>query len=209
MNDNNQYFQEELFTSSPEIIQLHGGELVFYRNFFEIAQANTLFDELLQKTAWETSYLQIAGKTIPIPRQNAWYGDPNKSYTYSNIKLLAKPWFSTLNVIRQKISSTLSLQFNSCLLNLYRNENDSVAWHCDDEPELGRNPLIVSVSLGATRKFTLRSLNNHQEKLTLNLTHGSLLIMQGEIQHRYEHQIPKEKVKKTSRINLTFRNIID
>ena len=124
------------------------------------------------------------------------------------MQLQPATWYKELAEIKDELLRQTSGRYNSCLLNLYRNGNDSVAWHCDDEPELGRNPTIASISFGAQRKFILRSLNDKNDKITLKLPHNSLLIMEGEVQHRYEHMVPKEKRVSEARVNLTFRQIV-
>ena len=209
MEDNYLHFQDELFDSGPEILELTNGRLILYRTFLYELDRKRLFNALHSSTNWESGTIFIGGKNQQIPRLNAWYADQGHTFTYSGIRLAPNAWFKELNEIRNLIHKKLSLTFNSCLLNLYRNGKDSVAWHCDDEEELGRKPLIASVSLGAERKFTIRALHNHEEKHTIALPNGSLLIMEGEVQHRYEHQVPKEKNINSPRINLTFRNIVN
>ena len=201
-------FQDELFDSGPEILELTNGRLILHRTFMYELGCKRLFNALYRTVNWESGSIFIGGKNITIPRLNAWYADKGYTFTYSGIQLKANPWFTELAEIRQYLKQKLELDFNSCLANLYRDGNDSVAWHCDDEEELGRNPQIASISLGAERKFHIRSLHNHNERHTITLPNGSLLIMEGEVQHRYEHQIPKEKHIQTPRINLTFRNIV-
>ncbi|MCM8525193.1 MAG: alpha-ketoglutarate-dependent dioxygenase AlkB [Lentisphaeraceae bacterium] len=202
-------FQDELFDSGPEITELVNGRLILYRTFLYDLGCEKLFNALRTKTKWEGGSIFIGGKYVEIPRLNAWYVDDSQTFTYSGIKLQPNSWFEELNEVRRLINSKLSIRFNSCLLNLYRNGSDSVAWHCDDEDELGRNPTIASLSLGAERKFILRSLHDHSERYTITLPNGSLLIMEGEVQHRYEHQVPKEKNISSPRINMTFRNIVN
>lgn len=200
-------FQDELFDSKREFFNLTGGRLILIRNFLKSQVAEELFHQFNAKTTWEQNQLFIANRYVDIPRLNAWYADSAQSYTYSGIQLQPLPEYAELKRLRHRLINETGLQLNSCLLNCYRDGQDSVAWHCDDEPELGRNPTIVSISLGAERKFMIRSLNDHNEKLCLLLPHNSLLIMEGEIQHRYEHQVPKEANVSQRRINLTFRQI--
>jgi len=209
MEDIYLHFQDELFDSGPEILDLTNGRLILHRTFLYELGCKRLFDAILSSTKWEGGSIFIAGKNIEIPRLNAWYADQGYTFTYSGIRLEANPWFKELNEIREFVQEKLGYTYNSCLVNLYRDGNDSVAWHCDDEEELGRNPQIASISLGAERKFVIRSLHDHSEKHTITLPNGSLLIMEGEVQHRYEHQVPKEKNISAARINLTFRNIVD
>ena len=150
--------------------------------------------------------MNMYGKKINFPRLTAWYGDNDKPYSFSGITLSPKVWNEELVSIKSKIEQIAKVDFNSVLLNRYRDGNDSISWHTDAEKELGINPVIASVNFGATRKFQLRHIKT-KEKLEIELTHGSLLIMQGELQHFWQHQVPKTKELKTERINLTFRVI--
>ena len=146
------------------------------------------------------------GKKINFPRLTAWYGDQDKSYSFSGVTLSPHPWHELLLTIKSRIEETAATRFNSVLLNLYRDGNDSISWHTDAEPELGLNPVIGSVNFGATRKFQLRH-HFTNERIDIELIHGSLLIMQGELQHYWQHQVPKTNKKISPRINLTFRLI--
>ena len=142
------------------------------------------------------------------PRLNAWYGDPGCRYGYSGTRFEPLPWTETLTDIKERLTATLGVAFNSMLANRYRDGRDSVAWHSDDEPELGRNPVIASVSLGATRRFTLKHKSRRDIRpLAVDLTHGSLLVMSGPTQHQWLHQIAKTTRIVGERINLTFRYI--
>jgi alkylated DNA repair dioxygenase AlkB len=144
---------------------------------------------------------------MPIPRLTAWYGDQGKSYTYSGIEQHPEHWNPTLKLIKSKIEQIAQVSFNSVLLNLYRDGKDSVSWHSDDEPELGENPIIASVSFGATRRFSLRNKHSKNHKIDIDLASGSFLLMQGETQHFWQHQIAKTAKEIQPRINLTFRII--
>jgi alkylated DNA repair dioxygenase AlkB len=146
------------------------------------------------------------GKELLFPRLTAWYGDNDKSYTFSGITLRPNDWTEELFEIKNAIEKETIDKFNSVLLNLYRSGNDSISWHTDAEKELGINPVIASVSFGDVRKFQLKHKET-KEKIEILLTHGSLLIMQGELQHFWKHQIPKTKKTVKERINLTFRII--
>jgi alkylated DNA repair dioxygenase AlkB len=146
------------------------------------------------------------GKRINFPRLTAWYGDNDKPYSFSGITLNPLSWTKTLSEIKNRIEPKAGVSFNSVLLNLYRDGNDSISWHTDAEPELGKNPVIASVNFGETRNFQLRHIET-KEKVEIELVHGSLLIMQGELQHFWQHQVPKTAKKIKDRINLTFRVI--
>lgn len=156
---------------------------------------------------WQRDHIRMFGKTVAVPRFSAWYGDEGKSYTYSGLKLNPHPWNDLLQGIREAVEQQTGCAFNSVLLNWYRDGTDSMGWHADDEPELGPNPVIASVNLGASRRFLLRRKDDHQCKWELTLTHGSLLLMRGRMQHFWQHAIPKEKKITSLRINLTFRTI--
>ena len=138
----------------------------------------------------------------------AWYGDAGKTYCYSGITVEPIPWTPLLLSIKTRVEAVANTTFNSVLLNYYRGEQDSVSWHSDDEPELGQNPVIASVSFGATRKFQFKHKTNPDLRAAIDLTPGSLLIMAGATQHFWKHQIPKTTKPVGARINLTFRVII-
>lgn len=183
------------------------GEVVFYKDFFSNDESDKFFDKLHHETEWQQETIQIFGKRTPLPRLTAWYGDPGKTYIYSGIEQHSKPWTPTLLSIKTRIEKIAKVEFNSVLLNLYRHGRDGVAWHSDDEPELGQNPVIGSVSFGATRRFSFRHKQMKERKIDIDLPHGSFLLMRGETQHHWQHQIPKTTKDVSPRINLTFRII--
>lgn len=184
------------------------GEVVRYYNFFNKAKSDQLFQELLSGIKWRQDKMKLYGKEIALPRLTAWYGDDGKAYTYSGIPMNPDAWTPTLLSIKRRIEEVAEVNFNSVLVNLYRSGKDSVSWHSDDERELGKNPIIASVSFGETRRFQLRhKLNKSLDKVEITLTHGSLLIMKGSTQHFWQHQIPKTSKLLRERINLTFRII--
>lgn len=185
---------------------LSEGEIIFLANFFSESQSDRFFAELLNNLNWRQDPIKMFGKTFPQPRLTAWYGDEHKSYRYSGITMNPDTWIPPLLSIKTKITPVAESNFNSVLANLYRDGKDYMSWHSDDEKELGRNPLIASVSFGATRRFQLRHKSNKDfEKIEISLTHGSLLIMKGSTQHFWKHQIPKMAKVNSARINLTFR----
>ena len=193
---------------SVELIELEDGELLWVRHFYDEDTARQLYSRLQEEIPWQQDSLHIAGKDIPIPRLQAWFGDPGMTYTYSGLTLEPHPWTETLLHIKKQIENYGDHRFNSLLANLYRNEHDSVGWHADDEPELGANPIIASVSLGSERTFQLKHRQHADRKLSLELGSGDLLIMKGTLQHFWQHQIPKSRQPCEPRINLTFRRII-
>lgn len=200
-------WDNQLDSSDPQktVILDKDGEVISYPNFFRIQESDRLFSDLSSNIKWRHDTIHIYGKKIPLPRITAWYGDEGKSYIYSGIEHHPEPWTPTLKLIKSKAEEISEVTFNSVLLNLYRHGQDSVSWHSDDEPELGQNPIIASISLGATRRFFLKHkiLKNH--KITLDLSNGSLLLMKGETQHFWKHQIAKTAKFVEPRINLTFR----
>ncbi|MEK0190259.1 MAG: alpha-ketoglutarate-dependent dioxygenase AlkB [Oscillatoriales cyanobacterium] len=183
------------------------GEVIFYPNLFSIQESDRLFSELDSSVKWRHDTIHIYGKKIPLPRLTAWYGDEGKSYIYSGIEQHPEPWNSTLRLIKLKAEEISKITFNSVLINLYRDGKDSVSWHSDDEPELGENPIIASISLGGTRRFSLRHKTSKDYKIDIDLPKGSLLLMKGETQHFWKHQIAKTAKSVEPRINLTFRVI--
>jgi alkylated DNA repair dioxygenase AlkB len=180
-----------------------GGTLLFAPAFFTPAEADALFAELRAATPWK----QECSPGRKFPRLTAWYADPGMSYTYSGVTHQAVPWTLELLAVKQRVEATSETTFNSLLLNLYRNGRDSIGFHADDEPELGVNPVIASVSLGAERKFVLKHVESG-EKLEFWLPHGSLLVMGGTSQHHWRHGVPKTKKPVGERINLTFRRLL-
>lgn len=188
----------------PEVVKIRNGEYIFVPNFFDKAKSDYYFNQLLKNSEWEQEEMRMYGKTIKFPRLTAWYSD--KAYTYSGITHVARRWTDILLEIKREVEFKTQSSFNSVLLNLYRKGNDSISWHADAEKSLGENPIIASVSFGATRRFQLRH-NKTKEKIQLELGHGSLLIMKGELQHYWQHQVPKTQKEVEQRINLTFRTI--
>ena len=191
-----------------EVITMPDGEVAIYRNFFNRIESDQIFQALLSKIKWRQDKMKLYGKEYELPRLTAWYGDDGKSYTFSGIPMNPDAWTPTLLSIKSRIEEVTQAKFNSVLLNLYRSGKDGVSWHSDDEPELGKNPIIASVSFGETRRFQLRhKLDKSLDKVEITLTHGSLLIMKGSTQHFWQHQIPKSAKSLRERINLTFRII--
>jgi alkylated DNA repair dioxygenase AlkB len=189
-----------------EALSLPDADITVYRTLFSQAESERLFSELQTHVNWKQEFIKIYGKPVPIPRLTAWYGDPGKKYTYSKIEMMPEPWSEILLEIKSRIEPLAQVRFNSVLLNLYRDGKDSVAWHSDNEPELGQNPVIGSVSLGETRRFMLKH-KSKQLKDEVQLSSGSFLLMKGETQHFWLHQIPKSQKSIGARVNLTFRVI--
>ena len=165
------------------------------------------FESCLHDLDWETGFITIFGKTHQIPRLQAWYADNEVEYTYSGKKLQRHNWNNLLLEIKEKIENITSFKFNSVLANLYRDGNDSMGLHSDDEKELGKNPVIASLSLGETREIYFKH-KNKKLNLVIPQASGQLLLMHGKTQQYWKHEIKKTKKIKKPRINLTFRNII-
>ena len=165
------------------------------------------FESCLHDLDWETGFITIFGKTHQIPRLQAWYADNEVEYTYSGKKLQRHNWNNLLLEIKEKIENITSFKFNSVLANLYRDGNDSMGLHSDDEKELGKNPVIASLSLGETREIYFKH-KNKKLNLVIPQASGQLLLMYGKTQEYWKHEIKKTKKIKKPRINLTFRNII-
>ncbi len=198
--------QKPISNSKEGLTVIENGEYIFFPNFFSKAESDSFLINLRRNIVWKQESMHMYGKKIDFPRLTAWYGNNDKPYSFSGITLQPLPWSSEILSIKSKIESVAKTAFNSVLLNLYRDGNDSISWHTDAEKELGTNPVIASVNFGATRKFQLRHIKT-KEKLEIELTHGSLLIMQGELQHFWQHQVPKTSKVVGERINLTFRVI--
>jgi alkylated DNA repair dioxygenase AlkB len=193
--------------TAPECIELElfEGEARLWPGAFAPSEAGRLFDELRGQVRWQQEQVLIFGQRRLVPRLVAWHGDAGASYVYSGTEHHPEPWTPALERIRDRVSALTGAGFNAVLLNLYRDGRDGMGWHADDEPELGRNPVIASVSLGATRRFCLRHRRRKGLKLDLPLPHGSLLCMSGATQHHWLHALPKTRLPVAERINLTFR----
>ena len=187
-------------------INLEDGDLTYHPNFLNSSESVFYFNYFLEHTNWQSGSIKIFGKTHKIPRLQAWHGDPEAHYSYSNMSLDPAPWSEPLLELKKKIEVISQSSYNSVLLNLYRDGSDSNGYHSDDEKELGKNPSIASLSLGESRNFHLKH-KSKKLKHTITLNSGSLIIMAGSTQHFWKHQIPKSKKELKPRINLTFRRI--
>ncbi|GAB4189453.1 MAG: alpha-ketoglutarate-dependent dioxygenase AlkB [Wenzhouxiangellaceae bacterium] len=175
----------------------------------DVALADQWLTILTTELAWTQQPITLFGKQVMQPRLTAWYGEPGITYRYSGLTLTAQPWTATLTTIRQTVEMLSGARFNSVLCNYYRDGSDSMGWHADDEPELGPEPVIASLSLGASRRFVFRRRDNHRQRQVMELSHGSLLMMTGTTQRRWQHALPKTQRVSGPRINLTFRTIFD
>lgn len=159
--------------------------------------------------AWQTHRLRLFGRWVDAPRLSCWIGDPGAVYRYSGQTFAPQPWPQALLPLRQRLRKELGIDFNAVLANLYRDGRDAMGWHSDDEPELGPEPVIASLSLGAARRFVLRRRDDHAVKQALVLEPGSLLVMRGVSQRDWQHALPRTARPVGPRINLTFRRIFD
>jgi alkylated DNA repair dioxygenase AlkB len=185
-----------------------GSDVWFVPEYLPEPEATRLFDDLLKQPGWQQDHIRIYGKTRKLPRLHRWFAESNQPYRWSGIDMHPEPFPPTLHGLLQRIRSERGVPFNTALGNLYRDGRDSVSWHADDEPDLGPDPVIASLSLGATRRFLLRRKLNHSESLSFDLSHGSLLWMSGRTQALWEHCLPKTQRPVGTRINLTFRAIL-
>lgn len=192
-------FQEPIVFIVPD------AEIILYPNFLGQEKAVDFFQKLQSEIPWQQDSITVYGKTHAQPRLTALFGNEGKPYAYSNIVMQPHPWTPLLTFLKEEIEAVCEERFTTVLLNLYRNGQDSNGWHADNEKELGRNPVIASLSLGAERMFHLQHNTIKDAKLKINLTPGSLLVMKGTTQHFWKHQIPKTTKPIGPRINLTFR----
>ena len=197
----------EACRSVAERLPLPDAEVYFYRVFLTPAQSDVFLEDLLSYTPWKQERMKWYGKMVDLPRLSAWYGDPGKVYRYSGITAEPKPWNKTLSSIKSEIERVSHVRFNSALLNLYRDGHDKVSWHSDDEPELGHDPVIGSVSFGEARVFRFKHRRNSSLRAEVQLSHGSYLLMRGGTQANWLHEIPRTTRPLKPRINLTFRTI--
>lgn len=187
-------------------LDLPDADVVFFPQIFSAADSAQWLAALLAETPWKQDYMEIQGRAVPLPRLTAWYGDRAQPYTYSTITLRPKTWTPTLRAIKTTVEALTQHRYTSVLLNLYRDGQDSVSWHSDNETELGQLPVIASVSFGATRRFSLKhKFRKDLARVDLDLTPGSLLLMAGPTQKYWLHQVPKTRKPVGQRVNLTFR----
>ncbi|WP_103866218.1 alpha-ketoglutarate-dependent dioxygenase AlkB [Aquimarina sp. I32.4] len=182
------------------------GEVYYYGTLLNQTEANQYLESLLNTIEWRNDEAIIFGKKILTKRKVAWYGEKPFEYTYSKTTKLALPWTAELLELKTKVEQKTGETFNSCLLNLYHNGSEGMAWHSDAEKDLKKNGAIASLSFGAERKFAFKHKIT-KEKVELMLEHGSLLVMKGTTQTNWLHRLPQTKLIHTPRVNLTFRTI--
>lgn len=202
--------QSNLFNPVNEATNLlpGDGEVNYFGRIFDEAKRQFYFDKLFNKIEWKNDEAFIFGKHIITKRKVAWYGDRDFSYTYSNATKNALPWTKELLELKAISEKLTGATYNSCLLNLYHDGNEGMAWHSDDEKALVNNAAIASLSFGAERKFCFKHKKSG-ERVDIFLENGSLLVMKGATQTNWLHRLPPTKKVKTPRINLTFRTMQD
>lgn len=201
-------------TSSPgpgpgRRIAAPDADLMLWPRLLTPAEAEGLFATLRREIAWRQHRVRIGAREWPSPRLSAWHGDPGARYRYSGLSLDPLPWTPGTTRARAVVQAVAGCVFNAVLLNLYRDGNDGMGWHADDEPELGPEPVIASLSLGAPRRFVLRHRRAAVPRLDLELGSGALLVMRGPTQRFWRHGVPKTRRAVGERINLTFRRVFE
>lgn len=184
----------------------YGGELYYFANAIPQDRSEEFFNQLFTEIRWKQEPVQIFGKEVMQPRLTSWYGD--KIYTYSGLTMTPNHWIHPLLEVKSLAEKYSGAESTSALLNLYRDGNDGMGWHRDNEKSLGATPVIASVSLGAVRTFQVRDYKEKKPVISLELQPGSLVIMKGESQKVWEHRVPKTKMVRGARINITFRTVL-
>ncbi len=186
-------------------LHLRDAEVHWHRHWLPHTAADTLQRTLRDDVPWEVHNIRMFGRQVDSPRLSCWMGDPAARYRYSGTEFVPAPWHPALLPLRDQLAAFCGHAFNSVLLNRYRDGDDGMGWHSDNEPELGSTPVIASVSLGAPRRFLLRRRDDHAKKAEVLLDHGDLLVMGGQTQRLYQHSLPKSARPLAERLNLTFR----
>lgn len=197
----------DLFHQSGTNLLPRDGTVIYHGRIFGEAEARHHQDALLQDVPWKSDEVLIFGKRVVTSRKVAWYGDTGCDYRYSGTTKQALPWNAALLDLKSAVERLSRESFNSCLLNLYHDGSEGMGWHSDDEREIVRDSAIASLSFGAERRFVFRHKET-REKVEVMLENGSLLVMQGETQRHWQHQLPKMAKVTAPRINLTFRRIL-
>lgn len=196
-----------LFQYEPIFFDLPDAEIIYFPAFLSEEEADLLFQELLKNIPWQQDAITVYGKKHLQPRLTALFGNEGKPYSYSNIIMQPHYWTLSLQKLKSLVENVSNTVFTTVLLNYYRDGSDSNGWHADNEKELGTNPIIASLSLGAERNFQLKHNIDTTQKKNIILENGSLLLMKGSTQHFWKHQVPKTAKPIGPRINLTFRII--
>lgn len=201
-----QLFEPE---SQPIELPLKHGEGWYLDSFLNPTEQKDLLNHLWSSYEWERPEIKVFGKTHRIPRMAAWVADEEVGYDYSGVKHVLQPWTEELENVKRRIEKITETNFNSVLINTYRDGNDKMGWHSDNEKALGNDPLIASLNLGVARRFDLRNIADPGDEIKLHLQPGSLLFMGSGVQSNYKHQVPIQKKVEGLRINLTFRMVLE
>lgn len=204
----NQMEQLALFPTSGQTKGLPKDVLEYMPNAFDSTLGYQLMDKFIAETSWSQKVVRMYDKQVITPRLSAWFADA-ETYDYTSLrKSLPNAWTPELLMIKAIVEPIAGVTFNSVLLNYYRDGNDSVAWHSDNERALGTHPTIASVTFGQVRSFDIRNKTDHSIKYSVRLEHGSLLLMKGDLQTKWDHRIAKVNKPMLPRLNLTFRVVI-
>ena len=190
---------------SLHALDLPDADVALDKAWLSPVTVDALLHNLRDAIDWEVHHIRLFGRQVPSPRLSCWIGDESAAYTYSGTRFQPRPWPDALLPIRARLASELGVDFNSVLANLYRDGRDCMGWHSDNERELGPQPVIASLSLGAVRRFVLKHRHDAAARTTIDLPHGSLLVMRGDTQRNYRHAVPRTARAVGPRINLTFR----
>lgn len=190
------------------MIDLPQAKLDYLPQWVGAEVADRWLNDLMRQTPWSQPQIKLYGRSFSVPRLVAWYGDADVGYRYSGLVHEPLLWTPLLAEIREQAQQRIGQRLDGVLLNLYRDGQDAMGWHSDDEPELGPEPLVVSLNLGATRRFDFRRKGASRIEYSIELEHGSLLVMSGPTQHYWQHQIARTRKVSEPRLNLTFRQII-
>jgi alkylated DNA repair dioxygenase AlkB len=206
----NKDFMEQLsfFGEAGQSKGLPEDFLIYKPDLIDVAESDRLLAKFIADTPWKQTVLKLYDKEVITPRLTAWYGDFGTDYSKAEKVADPIPWTEDLLYLKQLVEPRAGVKFNSVLLNYYRDGNDSVAWHSDRERVLGKHPVIASVSFGQVRSFDIRNKQDHSEKYSVRLEHGSFLLMKAGLQEHWEHRIAKSTKARKPRVNLTFRTVI-
>jgi len=195
-------------SDDSELIELADADLRYFPRWVDADLADGWLSDLSAQTPWSQPQIKLYGRSIAVPRLVGWYGDADAHYRYSGFTHEPLTWTPLLADIRQRVQQQVGQRLNGVLLNYYRDGQDAMGWHSDDERELGQQALVVSLNLGATRRFDFRRKGTSRIEYSIPLEHGSLLVMSGLTQHYWQHQIARTRKVRAPRLNLTFRQII-
>jgi len=184
------------------------GAIEYRAGWLDGTEADGLMHRLLDEIEWQQRSIMMFGKRVMQPRLLDFQGDPGVGYSYSGDWLEARPWHPRVRALKDRLGAAGIGRFNSVLVNCYRDGGDCMGWHADDEPELGDDPVIASASIGGVRRFVVRRRSNHRDRFELSPGHGSLIVMRGDMQRHWQHQIPRTRRPVAARINLTFRRVM-